>query len=328
MHPQLFTRGTFHVGFLIAFLTWCVPPQTFDSKAREFFFFALFFSTSGPLGGLEKSEPASLDKRDWAKKTLPCQKVSSLYLDKKLSQCSGTMVMIGTGRVVGGTTSGGQLAVAPPPMPEGQGSRLLPKKGTGWQPWGTVLLWLAKPRRKHSCWAGSKDSCPGSWSSCSCQPCSWVGGSWAIQEKAQEREPPCQKEQPKKKETPWQKEQQKKKETPCPKEQPKKKETPCPKEQPKKKETPCQKEQAKKKETPCQKEQEKKDAPGQKGQKESVPPEGSKDGESKKLGPSEKEQAKEDEQSKGLTKAKDDSLPKGKNQPTEWWWNGCGLGQQ
>ena len=31
---------------------------------------------------------------------------------------------------------------------------------------------------------------------------SWVGGSWAIQEKAQEREPPCQKEQPKKKETP------------------------------------------------------------------------------------------------------------------------------
>ena len=33
---------------------------------------------------------------------------------------------------------------------------------------------------------------------------------------------------------------------------------------------------------------------------------------SKKLGPSEKEQAKEKEQSKGLTKAKDDSLPKGK----------------
>jgi hypothetical protein len=82
-------------------------------------------------------------------------------------------------------------------------------------------------------------------------------------------------------------------------------------EQPKKKETPCQKEQANKKETPCQKEQEKKDAPGQKEQKDSVPPEGSKDGGSKKLGPSEKEQAKENEQSKGLTKAKDDSLPKG-----------------
>ena len=124
--------------------------------------------------------------------------------------------------------------------------------------------------------------------------------------------PPCQKEKPNKREPPCQKEQPKKKETPCQKEQQKKKETPCPKEQPKKKETPCQKGQANKKETPCQKEQEKKDAPGQKEQKESVPPEGSKDGVSKKLGPSEKEQAKEKEQSKGLTKAKDDSLPKGK----------------
>ena len=123
---------------------------------------------------------------------------------------------------------------------------------------------------------------------------------------------PCQKEKPNKREPPCQKEQPKKKETPCQKEQQKKKETPCPKEQPKKKETLCQKGQANKKETPCQKEQEKKDAPGQKEQKESVPPEGSKDGVSKKLGPSEKEQAKEKEQSKGLTKAKDDSLPKGK----------------
>ena len=168
------------------------------------------------------------------------------------------------------------------PMPEGQGSRLLPKKGTGWQPGGQCCFGWQSQEGSTPAEQAARTAAQAAEAAAAASH-SWVGGSWAIQEKAPGKGTSLPKGAAKEKGNLLTKGAAKEKGNSLPKGAAKEKGNPCPKEEPKKKETPCHKEQAKKKETPCQKEQEKKGAPGQKGQKESVPPEGSKMGSQRNL---------------------------------------------